>query len=65
MSYEYGLVQDKRGIGQLPSETLRERLERQRKQAFEHLQNIEKAIEFLDKNKGFEEFHDLVGKVGG
>lgn len=46
-------------------ETLRERLERKRNQAADNLKNIEMAIAFLDKNKGFEEFHDLVGRVGG
>lgn len=45
-------------------ETLRERLYKSRDSVKENLANIEKAIAFLDQNKGFEEFHDLVGRVG-
>jgi hypothetical protein len=45
-------------------ETLRKRLEDRRKAAAEHLQDVEKALKFLDDNPNFEAFHDLLGKTG-
>lgn len=58
---KYGVLEQ---TPKLSRESLRERLMRQKSQTSEHLANIEKAIKFLDENKGFEEFHDLVGRVG-
>ena len=51
-------------MASLKQETLRERLENRKKSAEQKLADITKALEFLDKNPGFETFHDLVGKVG-
>lgn len=45
-------------------QTLRERLLEQKKNAEAYLSNINSALEFIDKNPGFEDFHDIVGKVG-
>ncbi len=48
----------------LSRQTLRERLLERQKQAQEHLNDINEALEFLDKNPGFETFHNLIGKAG-
>lgn len=48
----------------LSMETLRKRLERNREQTADRLAAIDKTIAFLDANPGFEEFHNLIGKVG-
>jgi hypothetical protein len=45
-------------------QTLRQRLEERKKAAEEHLEDVTKALEFLDKNPAFELFHNLVGKAG-
>lgn len=44
--------------------TLRERLIERQKEAQERLNDITQALEFLDKNPGFETFHNLIGKTG-
>lgn len=45
-------------------QTLRERLEEQKKYVTEHLANINSALEFMDKNPDFENFHNIIGKAG-
>lgn len=48
----------------LMRETLRKRLEDRQKAAKEHLDDVNKALKFLDDNPNFEAFHDLLGKAG-
>jgi hypothetical protein len=48
----------------LMRETLRKRLEDRKKAATEHLDDVSKALKFLDDNPNFEAFHDLLGKAG-
>jgi hypothetical protein len=45
-------------------QTLRERLVERKATATEHLNDICKALEFLDANANFEAFHNLIGKTG-
>ncbi len=45
-------------------ETIRERLVKQRLMAVEHLANLESALKFMDENPNFENFHNLVSKIG-
>lgn len=45
-------------------ETLRERLEEQKRQAEDHLANLNSALEFMDKNPQFETFHNTISKAG-
>lgn len=45
-------------------QTLRERLEENKKHVTENLANINKALEFIDKNPDFENFHNIIGKAG-
>lgn len=59
-SVDKGLVD----CGTIRRQTLRERLEEQQRQAMEHLANINQAIEFMDKNPDFEQFHNIIGKAG-
>lgn len=44
--------------------TLRERLLENQKGLQEALANVTSAIEFLDKNPEFENFHNIIGKAG-
>ncbi len=45
-------------------QTIREQLEERKRAADEHLQDVIKALEFLDKNPDFEVFHNLLRKTG-
>lgn len=45
-------------------QTIRERLEEQKRFLSEQLSNIESAIKFMDDNPNFENFHNLVSKIG-
>jgi len=45
-------------------QTLRERLVERKATATEHLNDICKALAFLDANANFEAFHNLIGKTG-
>lgn len=66
MSYDYNakLAQMSAEVCGPTRETLRVRLVRRRKDAAEHLADVERAIKFLDDNPNFESFHDLLGKTG-
>lgn len=44
--------------------TLRETLVERKKQFEERLAEVESALAFIDKNPEFENFHNLIGKVG-
>lgn len=44
--------------------TLRERLIDQKKSIEKRLQDVNSALDFLDKNPNFEEFHNLIGRTG-
>lgn len=45
-------------------QTLRERLVEQKRYVVENLANINSALEFMDKNPDFENFHNIIGKAG-
>lgn len=45
-------------------QTLRERLIEQKIVLEEQLKNLNEALEFMDKNPAFENFHNVVGKAG-
>jgi hypothetical protein len=45
-------------------QTLRERLLEQKLAAEAHLQNLTDALNFMDKNPDFENFHNIIGKAG-
>lgn len=44
--------------------TLRETLLERKKQFEERLAEVDSALVFIDKNPEFENFHNLIGKVG-
>jgi len=50
--------------GPIRQQTIRERLEEQKKALMAHLDGLNTALEFLDKNPSFENFHDILRKVG-
>ena len=52
------------GLGQIQRQTLRERLEEQKKVLEGALGDVVQALAFIDKNPDFEKFHDVVGKAG-
>lgn len=45
-------------------ETIRQRLERNRKNLADRLDEVNKAIEMLDKNPAFEECHNAILRAG-
>lgn len=59
--YQYGTTQ---AANILAVEPLRARLERRKREAEKQLDDLNKALKFLDENKDFEVFHDLLGKTG-
>lgn len=46
------------------TEPVKDRLERQRDEAQKHLDNINNALAFLEKNPSFENFMDAIRKAG-
>ena len=52
------------GMAQLHRETLRDRLENQKRTLEGALADVNQALAFIDKNPDFEKFHDVVGKAG-
>lgn len=50
--------------GRLGRQTLRDRLINNRDEIKAHLDNLNAALEFLDKNPEFENFHNIIGKAG-
>lgn len=44
--------------------TLRQRLVEHKAAVETSLANVNQALDFIDKNPGFEEFHNIIGKVG-
>lgn len=53
-----------RGLGQIHRQTLRERLEEQKRALEGALADVNEALGFIDKNPEFEKFHNVVGKAG-
>ena len=52
-------------IGSIPRrQTIREKLEEQRRTLQEHLTHLDQAIKFMDENPNFENFHNILGKIG-
>lgn len=45
-------------------QTIRERLQEQQRQVADQLANIESALKFMDDNPNFENFHNLISKIG-
>lgn len=50
-------------LGQTESPSIKRNLERQKYELEQRLENVNKAIEFLNENPNFEAFSDLLRKV--
>ena len=57
-------VSEKLGSISTRRQTLRERLLENQRSLQDALNNVTQAIEFLDKNPEFENFHNIIGKAG-
>lgn len=66
MSYDYPIAQVEKASAGLSvrRQTLRERLIEQKTVLEAQLSNLNEALEFMDKNPSFENFHNVVNKAG-
>lgn len=65
MALSYDLeAKSTNACGPLVRQTLRERLLERKATIETALANVNMALGFIDKNPGFEEFHNVIGKVG-
>lgn len=61
--YQTGLQVDREGSLAV-LKPLRQRLEEQLSNAKDRVTAIESALKFMNDNPSFEEFHNIIGKVG-
>ena len=62
----YPMATAEKSVGTLNPrrQTIRERLEEQKRVVQEHLTNLDMALKFMDDNPNFENFHNILGKIG-
>jgi hypothetical protein len=64
MLNDYAVTTAEKGFNKARRQTLRERLEENKRMLEERLANLNSALKFIDKNPEFENFHNIIGKAG-